>query len=137
MNGWADRIETLYGYPLQRIAAADIGRWIASPRYHSGVHDPRSGHLHPLKYTLGLAHAAAAAGVRLHEGTVVQALQPGAQPLLRSAAGAELRASQVLLAGNVYLQSHLSELPAAARSLATRIMPVGTYIACTERLPDV
>ncbi|MCK7494948.1 MAG: FAD-dependent oxidoreductase [Comamonadaceae bacterium] len=52
-----DRIEPVYGYPLQRIAPAEIGRWIASPRYHSGVHDPRSGHLHPLKYTLGLARA--------------------------------------------------------------------------------
>jgi len=136
LKAWADRIETVYGYPLERIAPADVGRWIASPRYHSGVHDPRSGHLHPLKYTLGLAQAAAAAGVRLHERTVVQDLQPGAQPLLRTAAGAELRASQVLLAGNVYLQALLSQRSMAVRSLAARIMPVGTYIACTERLPD-
>jgi hypothetical protein len=52
LAAWADRWSSVYGYPLQRIAPADIGRWIASPRYHSGVHDPRSGHLHPLKYTL-------------------------------------------------------------------------------------
>jgi gamma-glutamylputrescine oxidase len=94
---WADRIESVYGYSLERVPHSDIARWIASPRYHSGIHDPRSGHLHPLKYTLGLARAAASAGVRVHENTAVTALVHGAQPLLRTAAG-EVRARQVLLA---------------------------------------
>ncbi|WP_444551281.1 FAD-dependent oxidoreductase [Burkholderia pseudomallei] len=31
---------------------------IAAPRYVAGVHAPLSGHLHPLKYCLGLADAA-------------------------------------------------------------------------------
>ena len=123
---WADRIQAVYGYPLQRIAPAEIGRWIASPRYHSGIHDPRSGHLHPLKYTLGLARAAAAAGVRIHEQTAVLALVPGEQPALRTAVG-DVRARQVLLAGNVYLRG-------VAPALEPRIMPVGTYIACSEVL---
>jgi len=129
LQAWADRIEAIYRYPLQRIAPAEIGRWIASPRYHSGIHDPRSGHLHPLKYTLGLARAAAAAGVRIHERTAVRALVPGTQPALRTAAG-DVHASQVLLAGNVYLRG-------VAPLLETRIMPVGTYIACSEVLDGV
>jgi len=126
---WADRIDGVYGYPLQRIGPGEIGSWISSPRYHSGIHDPRSGHLHPLKYTLGLARAAAAAGVRLHENTPVQALQapqPGTTATLRTAAG-EVHARQVLLAGNVYLHG-------IAPQLEPRIMPVGTYIACSEPL---
>jgi gamma-glutamylputrescine oxidase len=123
----ADRIESVYGYPLKRIAAAELPRWIASPRFVSGVHDARSGHLHPLKYTLGLARAAAVAGVRLHEGTPVQSLRPGAEPTLRTASG-EVRAGQVLLAGNVYLQN-------LAPPLQWRIMPVGTYIACSVAMP--
>ena len=126
LAAWADRIGSVYGYPLTRIGPADVQRWIASPRFHSGIHDPRSGHLHPLKYTLGLARAAAAAGVRLHEGTSVQALQPGPEPLLRTPVG-DVRARHVLLAGNVYLQGLVPEL-------APRIMPVGTYIACSEPL---
>lgn len=127
---WADRIERDYAYPLARIAPADLPRWIASPRFHSGVHDPRSGHLHPLKYTHGLAAAAARAGVRLHEGSPVTALQPGTPTRLRTPQG-ELRARQVLLAGNVYLQDIA---PGLAPALAPRIMPVGTYIACSEPL---
>ena len=122
----ADRMEQVYGFQQTRIAPADIGRWIDSPRYHSGVHDPRSGHLHPLKYTLGLARTAERLGVRLHEDSTVLALVPGAQPLLRTSAG-EVRARQVLLAGNVYLQG-------VAPQIEPRIMPVGTYIACSAVL---
>jgi gamma-glutamylputrescine oxidase len=90
------------------------------------VHDPRSGHLHPLKYTLGWCAAAAAAGVQLHEHTPVTALRPGA----RAAAGDRHRhrhGRQVLLAGNVYLKG-------MAPALEPRIMPAGTYIACSEVL---
>ncbi len=130
LAGWADRIERHYGYALTRIAPAELPRWIASPRFHSGVHDPRSGHLHPLKYTHGLAEAAVRAGVRVHEGTPVTALQAGAPCVLRTPQG-ELHARQVLLAGNVYLQDIA---PGVAPPLAPRIMPVGTYIACSEPL---
>ena len=126
LQAWADRMQTVYGFDLARIAPADIGRWIDSPRFHSGVHDPRSGHLHPLKYTLGLARAAAARGVRLHEDTPVRQLLPGARPQLVTDRGT-VSARQVLLAGNVYLHG-------VAPQLQARIMPVGTYIACSEVL---
>ncbi len=126
LQAWAQRTESVYGYPMQRVEAADIGRWIASPRYHSGIFDSRSGHLHPLKYTLGLVRAAAASGVRLHEHSPVLALAQGERPALRTATGT-VQARQVLLAGNVYLQG-------LAPALRARIMPVGTYIACSETL---
>ncbi len=115
---------------MRRIGPGEVGQWIASRRYHSGIHDPRSGHLHPLKYTLGLADAAARAGVRLHERTPVRALVHGPTPVLRTAGG-EVHARQVLLAGNVYLHANV---PLVAPQLAPRVMPVGTYIACTEAL---
>jgi gamma-glutamylputrescine oxidase len=128
LQQWAERIERVYGYAQQPIAPAEMAQWIASRRFHCGVHDARCGHLHPLKYTLGLARAAAAAGVRIHEHSPVQALTPGTSARLRTPQG-ELQARQVLLAGNVYLQG-------VAPQLESRIMPVGTYIACTERLHD-
>jgi gamma-glutamylputrescine oxidase len=126
LTGWADEIESKYGYPLTRVALQDLPKWIASARYHSAIHDPRSGHLHPLKYVLGLARAAAAAGVRIYEHTEVTALAQGAGVTLTTAAG-DVRAAQVLLAGNVYLQD-------VAPALESRIMPVGTYIVCSEAL---
>ena len=48
LHAWADDIESRYAYPLARIARADLSKWIASGRYHAAIHDPRSGHLHPL-----------------------------------------------------------------------------------------
>ncbi len=128
-----DALQARYGYPLQWIARADLPRWIASPGYVAGAHDPRSGHLHPLKYCFGLARAAAGLGVRLHEGTAVTRIDSGRDSVtLRTASGASLRARQLLLAGNVYLQELA---PALAPQLAARIMPVGTYIVCSKAMP--
>ncbi|MFZ2987130.1 NAD(P)/FAD-dependent oxidoreductase [Ideonella sp.] len=123
---WADRMESVYGQAYTRISPAELGQWIASPRYHSGIHDPRSGHLHPLKYALGLARAAAAAGVQIFEQSAVVSMQTGPVVTLRTARG-EVHAPQVLLAGNVYLQGLSSHLE-------SRIMPVGTYIVCSEAM---
>lgn len=123
---WADDMQTRYGFALQRIATKDMAQWIASPRFHGGVHDPRSGHLHPLKYLRGLARAAVQAGVRIHERSAVTGLVQGTPAILQTASG-EVRAQRVLLAGNVYLEG-------LAPALAARVMPVGTYIACTEVL---
>jgi len=123
---WAERMDSVYGFSQQHITPAELPSWIASGRFHSGVFDARSGHLHPLKYTLGLARAAASAGVAIHEQSPVQSLQPGESVRLRTPQG-ELKARHVLLAGNVYLQGLVPEIE-------PRIMPVGTYIACTEKL---
>jgi gamma-glutamylputrescine oxidase len=134
-----ERLADHYGYPMRWITAQDLAQWIASPRYVAGVHDPRSGHLHPLKYCLGLARAAASLGVRLHEQSVVTRIDSGrggrdgrGGVTLRTRAGARLRARQLLLAGNVYLQELA---PALAPQLAARIMPVGTYVVCSKTMP--
>jgi gamma-glutamylputrescine oxidase len=127
LQDWAERMARGYGYPMRQIAAPDMGAWIASRRYVSAVHDPRCGHLHPLKYVLGLARAAASLGVTIHEHTSAIELIPGERPTLRAAQGM-LRARQVLLAGNVYLD-------ALAPRIARRIMPVGTYVAASQALP--
>ena len=128
LSQWADRMAEVYGAEFTRIGPQDTASWIASPRYHSGLYDPQSGHLHPLKYALGLARAATQAGVRIFEHSAVTTLHMGAMAKVTTARG-EVRAKQVLLAGNVYLQGISSHLEA-------RIMPVGTYIVCSEPLPE-
>ncbi len=134
LNGEADRLERRYGYTQQRIARVELPQWIASPRYVAAVHDPRSGHLHPLKYSLGLARAAAQLGVRLHEGTKVTHTTHDAQHIMvHTDNGATVRAQQLLLAGNVYLGEFA---PQIAPQLAARVMPVGTYIVASEPLGE-
>ncbi len=126
LRHWRDRVADVYAYPLEWIAAGDMPRWIASPRYVGGIHDPRSGHLHPLKFSLGLAQAAASLGVRIFEGSTVRNVVHGPVATLRCEHGA-VRARHVLLAGNVYLDG-------LAPKIERRIMPVGTYIVASERL---
>lgn len=133
LQAWADGIERGYGYPLQRITAAEVPGWIASPRFHGGVHDARSGHLHPLQYLRGLARVAQAAGVQVCEHSPALAWQPAAGGRVRiSTASGSVLARQLLLAGNAHLQALA---PRLAPRLGLRVMPVGTYVACTEPLP--
>jgi gamma-glutamylputrescine oxidase len=120
----AGHLATRYAYPMVVATGAQVRQWIDSPRYVAAVHDTKSGHLHPLKYTLGLARAAAQLGVRIHEDTPVSALHHGPRSALLTPKG-RVTARQVLLAGNVYLQG-------IAPQLESRIMPVGTYIVASE-----
>ena len=130
-----DDVELLaarYDHAMRWVEPRDLPQWIASPRYVAAAHDPRSGHLHPLKYTLGLARAAAGLGVRIHEGSAATALsQQGNFVTFTTAGGARLRARHALLAGNVYLNE---VAPGLAPALGARIMPVGTYIVCSKPL---
>ena len=130
LHAATERLAARLGYPQQAVGAGELRRWVDSPRYHGGAYDPRSGHLHPLKYLRGLARAAAAAGVRLHEHSPVRRLVPGPRARLELD-GAEVHARHVVLAGNV----HGATLPGTGALLGSRIMPVGTFIAATEPLP--
>lgn len=125
-RAYAEKLARDYGYfeaePLDR---AGITAILGTEAYHGGYLDRGAAHLHPLNYALGLARAAAAAGVRIHEGSRVEALTP--QP--RTAQGS-VRADFVLLATNGYLGD-------LAPAVAARVMPINNFIAATEPLgPD-
>ena len=122
------RSRTKYGYPLTRIAPADMPQWVASGRYHSAIHDPRSGHLHPLKYVRGLARAAAAAGVRIFENTEVSSL--AATGRRRDAEDRRRRGAR----GRGCCSPATSTCRTSHPKLESRIMPVGTYIVCSETM---
>jgi len=108
----------------------DVQRHILSPLYRAAAFEKRSGHLHPLKYVLGLARAAQAAGVRLFESSPVIGLDRGGVVCARTAQG-RVRARFAVLAGNCLLPVHG---PALAPEIAARTMPVGTYIVGTPAL---
>lgn len=119
-----------HGIPVDWAEGADLPRLINSPRYVAAAREQRSGHLHPLKYALGLARAAQAAGVRIFEHSPVTGLQRGAT-LVASTARGQVRARFGVLAGNCMLPEYG---PRVAPEVTPRIMPVGTYIVGTAPL---
>ncbi|MBI5617939.1 MAG: FAD-binding oxidoreductase [Gammaproteobacteria bacterium] len=120
-------LERDFEYPdLRFVTGTGVGEYVTSALYRAALYDPAGGHLHPLNYTLGLAAAASAAGVAIHESSPAASLVRGARPVVKLAGG-EIRARNVVLAGNVYLR----ELVPVLRR---RIMPVGTYIIATAPL---
>ena len=128
LQAWQHELLDGYGYPLQWWDRERLQAVLPSERYLGGLYDPRSGHLHPLAYTLGLARAALAAGVTLYEHSPVVRLERGAAPVLHTADGA-LQADHVVLAGNALVHGIAPELD-------RKIMPVGTYIGATEPLGE-
>lgn len=124
-----EELEREYGYTGTRwLDRAGLDQLLATDRYLGGLRDDRSGHLHPLNYTLGLAEAAERAGATLHEHTEVVGVDPGTFARVRTASGAVVRARHVALCCNAYVDARIS------RRLRDRIMAVGTYIIATERL---
>ncbi len=117
-----------YGHVQQWIGPQEIGTWVASRRFHAGAYDPASGHLHPLRYALGLAAAARTAGVQVCEHSAALQLQHGDTPVVKTAQG-EVACRYVVLAGNAWLQAFG---PALAPQLARRILPVLSYMIATE-----
>ena len=121
-----------YGFATDVATGADVQRYIQSPRYCASAFESVSGHLHPLKYGLGLAQAAQSLGVRVFEHSSVVRLDRG-QTLTAHTAQGSVRARFGVLAGN-YALPELG--PQVAPELAARVMPVGTYIIGTAPLGE-
>jgi gamma-glutamylputrescine oxidase len=130
LRRWMDHVVRAYDYPLRFIPREEMPQWVASDRFHSAVFDGASGHLHPLRYCLGLARAAVAAGARLYESSPVLYVDRGARPMVRTGLGT-CECDFVVLAGNVYLGEYGDEV---APEVSSHIMPVGTYMIATEPL---
>ncbi len=128
LRAWVDEMGQRYDYPLQWWNRDQLRQQLASNRYLGAAFDPASGHLHPLAYANGLAAAALAAGVVIHEHSPVVELRRGARPQLRTAHGS-VTADFVVLAGNAWLRG-------IAPELESRVMPVGTYIGATMPLGE-
>lgn len=124
-----EELATTYGYGSPRFLERDgVEALVATRRYCAGLFDPRSGHLHPLNYTLGLARAAAAAGVRVFEHSPVTRVERG-DPLRLVTPGGTITARHAILSRGGYVGG--LSVPAN-----WHVMPVGTYVVATEQLGE-
>ena len=122
-------LEKRYGYGQAETLDADaMAALVKTPRYVGGSIDRGAGHIHPLRYVLGLARAAEAAGARICELTEVTAVEDGAPARVTTAKGV-VTADHVILAGNGYM-------PDLNGRVAARVMPINSFMAATEPLDD-
>ncbi|RYH09314.1 FAD-binding oxidoreductase [Tropicimonas sp. IMCC6043] len=126
-RAYVDHLRERYAYdPIRFIDRDEIRAIIGSDAYHGGFLDENAGHLDPLRFALGLARLAVAAGARLHEGSKVVEITKGAPARLKTAS-AEITADHVILACNGYLGGLDGQV-------AARVMPINNFIVATEPL---
>lgn len=128
-HAYAEKLARDYGYdkvePLDRAALQAI---VGAPGYKGGALDHGAGHVHPLRFALGIARAALAAGARMHENSLVTAVHPGPRPIVETETG-RVEAEHVILAANGYLGGLMPQV-------AARVMPINNFIIATEPLGE-
>ncbi len=126
MAEYAEHVARHYDHPgIELVDRDGVQALIGTGRYRGGYVDRLGGHLHPLRYALGLGRAAAEAGASLHERSRVVSVEPG---LVRTEAGS-VRAEHVLVACNGYLDG-------LAPKAAHRMLPINNFILATEPLGE-
>ena len=116
-----------FGVDWEPVSATQLASQLKTRRYHGGLFERNAFHFHPLKYVLGVARAAAHAGVTIHERSPVTRLQrAGAGFVVYTPQGA-LEARHVVMAGGGYARKVYSRVERA-------VLPIATYVMATEPL---
>lgn len=129
LHRYAAFLQDRYGYErIETLDHAALQSVCPSPDYLGGILDMGAGHLHPLNFALGLARAAVAAGVQIHEGSAVHHINEGPRVKVQTDAG-HVMAGHVILGCNGYLGG-------LNRKVAARVMPINNFVVATEPLGD-
>jgi len=124
LRAWPEEAARDWGHETLRfVTREEVAEMLGTKRYFGGVLDMTGAHLHPLNLALGLARAAERAGARLHERSLVTALEDG---LVRTMGGT-VKAGHILIACNGYLDG-------LEPRVARRSMPINNFIAVSEPL---
>jgi glycine/D-amino acid oxidase-like deaminating enzyme len=107
------------GWQIDRVRAE-----LKTDRYFHGVYYPKAFQVDGRKYVHGLAALARRAGARIFEDTPVVSIDPSGIRKRIVTPSARLRASHIVLAGNVHLGATL-------RRLSETLLPVWRYGAVT------
>jgi glycine/D-amino acid oxidase-like deaminating enzyme len=118
---------TAHGEPTTFIGPDRIGEFTKSPAYVAATHTSAGATVDPYKLALGLLDAVLAAGVEVHEHSIVRRLDHASELRAHTERGS-IRAKQVVLATNAY--------PPLLRRLAGVTVPVYDYALMTEPLSE-
>jgi len=128
IQAWQANMARRYDYTSARLMErGELRSTVASERYIGALYDSNSGHLHPLRYTLGLASAATEAGVDIHEASRVLSFTRREHRIRVVTEAGAVDCAQLVLAGNAWLGD-------TAPPLQRKLMSIGSYIIATEPL---
>ncbi|CAG4888132.1 Gamma-glutamylputrescine oxidoreductase [Paraburkholderia saeva] len=116
-----------FGVDWTPLTEAELADRLKSRRYHGGLLEHNAFHFHPLKYVLGVARAAVAAGADLYEHSPVVSLEREGNGFLVKTAEGAIDAQHVVMAGGGYARN-------VYRRVERAVLPVATYVMATEPL---
>jgi glycine/D-amino acid oxidase-like deaminating enzyme len=111
--------------PARLVDGAELQSLVRTERFHTALLVPDTGILHPGKLVRGMARVAESLGVRIHEGSRVVRIEPGAKVRITTETG-HLDAAQLVLATNGYTPQ--------LGTYRKRLLPLCNYVVATEPL---
>jgi len=123
----AEALNDRFGYDkISYLDAKEMSAALGSTGYFGGTRDDGTGHIHPMKYLVGLAKAASDAGARLCEQSSVTSISRDSKFRIKTVRGT-VTADRCILALNGY---HADLRP----ELAAHVLPLQSFIGATEPL---
>jgi glycine/D-amino acid oxidase-like deaminating enzyme len=127
--GWLQTIGSEFGTEVEGWQIDRVRAALRTRRYFHALHFPKAFQIDGARYLHALAALAEDAGVRIFENTPVINIDSAGIRKRIVTPSARLRASQIVLAGNVHIGT-------PALRLASTLMPLWRYGAVTEPLGD-
>ena len=123
-----DLLAREFGHKLRIVPKSELRSEIGADIYFGGIVDETSAGVHPARYVAGLAHAAIRNGTLIYERMRVN-------DITRSGAGFKVTTSQSAITAKDVLIATSGYTGKLSRPLLKRVIPIGSYIIATEKLP--
>ncbi|QTO00474.1 FAD-binding oxidoreductase [Brucella sp. 458] len=125
-----EQMASRFNYPhLRFLDRADTAQLLGTSRYHGGVYDSATGHIHPMKLLIGTAKAAHTAGAKLFEDTKATKISTASGRVEVETTHGTIRARHAFIAVNAY-GGRLEPVS------ASHVMPIRSFIGATAPLGD-
>src|SRR5450631_252511 len=129
----AEVVAKEFSHMLRIVPRSELPSEIGSSIYFGGMVDKTSAGVNPARYVAGLADAALKAGALIYENVRVQHIS---KTLPSGVGGFEIKTSR----GNIFARDVLvatsGYTSSATPALQKKIIPIGSFIITTERLPE-
>ncbi|MEP0942536.1 MAG: FAD-binding oxidoreductase [Rhizobiaceae bacterium] len=124
----AELLNDRFGYEkVSYLDQQQMAQALGSKAYFGGIRDSGTGHIHPMKYLIGLAGAAHSTGAQLYEKTEALTIDRKATGFQIKTTSGTISADRVVLALNGYHNDLRPEL-------ASHVLPIQSFIGATVPL---